>query len=1265
MNLSDKLFGSNVDPDVIEFFKQLQEGSFEVNPNQSINPTPYSNYLGDRIPFARMWTAVNIREMDLDEETQKLVLQEDKDSKNIIVVVNEHKNKNNYKELDSLDEQNSNLSNNVLKQVGSKPLYEISELQDGNPYLKPTAGITGINSKTEGAVGALRRTTIDFIVHNKVDFDTIFIQFFLRPGTTIFLDFGWADKSFSLYDPKSHIDNKDLKMEKFYENIYDSKDGEVAKQKGLMTTLNGFVTKYDASLDERGSFKCSLEIVSQNYSLLDKDINDDNDLKFLFTNVMDEVLVNYVGATSAATGSQSPSLDFDIGILQKLDDEKSNEFVKNFFDSPMLTFPGLIDSDSKKLGVFYQNLTGEESSDDYLDSRERLYIAYGLFEDLFLNNFVSWWEETLIEGGITSVTQTKNEDIYALKYRSQDSWVRYDENLFELQQQRVMGDDELTSFLYPDSWDLKPKKDEPGKKTVILSKNPNASTVPLESETYNKKRPSFWYDVEGNVLNKDSISRETGKKAEEAYNYLTRGTQVDKDFNRMPLRELFISVPVIQEAFSTESNINDVLENIFTRIKKDSGDIINILMLPHNNSYRSMAFQDANYIGHVPPVDEMLTFDLTSGNSVVLDNDLKFTTPKAGLTSMIAIKNQSSVDVFTNLDELKLSFFNVLEHLPFHGDKKIIMKSLPDIGFKPKRQKVININLRDLFKNLPSGTELGLTSDETDSSSERYKKYKANQQEKFDKIKEKEIAERGGEVNSNWARYDNLPTETEEIPARPIRYAKSYRHKKLMAARIKNFLQGGETSIAPGLPITLSLTIYGNNFLGIGEYITVNFLPDRWQDRVFFQITAVEHALDTNMWKTTYSTVIRIKPEKKMFLTGNQQFNFQDVVLKVHPLLHQQLAKERNTEAARPNEKFEELNTEITNDLGKIIRMNPKKSYVHYVKQELKLDTLVKEFDYYIGHKEAEFVAEEVFVQAAGGNITSTSEPGQELTYKNIGIQGNIDKNHFKLPGIGLNNSVKDEGQLAWLLAISDVLLSDRYLKWDEYADTIGDGDIENFGLGHFDIEMNSLFGMDDDISDIRRDTMSISPLFTGNKDKTNNPEVTKWTKDYLLDGFDDYVWERSEVFDLTHLVIDSVQRKIVDYINERKGPKISDYIKKRYNLGPKLGMNQTGAPLNRKPVLKLVVWGIAEYNNIWENKDGEIFLTIRCTNKNESDFQSVPALMLPKRILKETDYEKLTKKLYEMYLRHKVELKIITKLLEKKDLSGEVMSTLGQGGFG
>ena len=263
-----------------------------------------------------------------------------------------------------------------------------------------------------------------------------------------------------------------------------------------------------------------------------------------------------------------------------------------------------------------------------------------------------------------------------------------------------------------------------------------------------------------------------------------------------------------------------------------------------------------------------------------------------------------------------------------------------------------------------------------------------------------------------------------------------------------------------------------------------------------------------------------------------------------------------------------------------------------------------------------------------------------------VGIKDRSE-DHFKLPGIGLNSPVKDEGQLAWLLAISDFLLSDEHLKWDEYADTIGDGDIASWGHGHFDIEMNRLWGVGDDISELRRDTMSISPLFTGADDRNNKPEVTAWTKNNLLDEFDDYAREWSELsfhHRNQHHLIDSVQRKIVDYINERKGLKVSDYIKKRYEVSDK----PYDAPLNKKPVLKLVVWGLGVYDDIWNSMDGEIFVYIRCTNKGLSDFQSVPSLVIPKRILRTTDYEELTKHLYKSYIRHKVELKIITKLLKK-----------------
>ena len=67
MDLSKRVFGSNVDPKIIKYFKDLEGGSFStIGPNESlsvpfnVNVRPgHSSYLGDRTPFARMWTAVN------------------------------------------------------------------------------------------------------------------------------------------------------------------------------------------------------------------------------------------------------------------------------------------------------------------------------------------------------------------------------------------------------------------------------------------------------------------------------------------------------------------------------------------------------------------------------------------------------------------------------------------------------------------------------------------------------------------------------------------------------------------------------------------------------------------------------------------------------------------------------------------------------------------------------------------------------------------------------------------------------------------------------------------------------------------------------------------------------------------------------------------------------------------------------------------------------------------------------------------------------
>jgi hypothetical protein len=63
------------------------------------------------------------------------------------------------------------------------------QLKD-NPYLKPQAGITGLSVETGDTLGVIKTTSVNFIVHNFIDFDRIYNKYFLKPGATIFVDYG-------------------------------------------------------------------------------------------------------------------------------------------------------------------------------------------------------------------------------------------------------------------------------------------------------------------------------------------------------------------------------------------------------------------------------------------------------------------------------------------------------------------------------------------------------------------------------------------------------------------------------------------------------------------------------------------------------------------------------------------------------------------------------------------------------------------------------------------------------------------------------------------------------------------------------------------------------------------------------------------------------------------------------------------------------------------------------------------------------------------
>ena len=66
----------------------------------------------------------------------------------------------------------------------------------------------------------------------------------------------------------------------------------------------------------------------------------------------------------------------------------------------------------------------------------------------------------------------------------------------------------------------------------------------------------------------------------------------------------------------------------------------------------------------------------------------------------------------------------------------------------------------------------------------------------------------------------------------------------------KYFDEENTNTISPILPIELNLTVYGNTYLNYGDFLSVNYLPEYYKDRVFFMITSVEDAVDVNGWQT-------------------------------------------------------------------------------------------------------------------------------------------------------------------------------------------------------------------------------------------------------------------------------------------------------------------------------------------------------------------------------------------------------------------------------
>ena len=786
--INARVFGSNVAPDIQNIFKNLQQSSFDRGPNESIKP--YENYLGDRTTFARMWTPTLVTGTTNDEvpkEYQEIIYH----------VIND--NRTNSYEINTLESRDK-----VVK-----------ELQ-GNDTLKPAAGITEINSTTAGALGSIKYTEVNFVVYSRRDFEEIYFPHFMKPGSTVVIDYGWSDDKIELYDIEGKVKETDIYLSDLKKQIYGSriqgdngeevtqrKDGNyyyypnydkskdavfissdkvdgfanLPNHKGVLDIQIGRVMDYNADWDGT-KFNCRIKLASENTTLLDHEVTRENKLKYLFTNQFEKILIDFVDTTKNDISAALSEYDLytSKGKAQVLN--KVLKSVKAESDSK-----GVLNERAVASGLFYQQYTAPGAP--ALGAKYQAYISYGLFEDLFLNAIV---------------LQRFGEGMnYNVEYNSKDCVVRWEKNLVYRQQANLKNISEtLPLFLYP------------------------SKKVGIENEKILGWKDS--YNLRSNFPN--------DKERENFYNGLIKD-------NLINLRDLFISVPLIKDAFAKKQNINDALIHIYDSINSDSYGVFNLKIKNVNESFASIGVQDISLTNQTYTDDPVLTFDVYSPNSIVSAMTYNFTMPKGGLANSIAIGQTPSRQMYNdkNLDDLRF-----IEEL----NKKLKGVKYLNLPLPRKKSKSTDVKPEEAYDFDLNTTQIQGIRQLTKITNVNFEQETIN----FDRYIDDDAEEE--------STADKVLNEEVE----PIILSDSQQDYYGKEARKNTVLGSGDDKQAPILPVELGLTLYGNTYLTIGDIINVSYLPEYLRNRVFFIIVGVEHKIGTT-WETTYKCQMRLIPTFK------------------------------------------------------------------------------------------------------------------------------------------------------------------------------------------------------------------------------------------------------------------------------------------------------------------------------------------------------------------------------------------------------------------
>lgn len=888
-NFNKKIFGSNIDARVKNRLMARQALSENANPNDSIQFTDVNGktmdldeavgthnfkkdglYLADlssRTPWARAWVAVELyyhKPAEFGRATQKFVPAEYgtrtitrgntlgtetyiKKKEHYITekgIIKKEKNYSFEKKVYVLGDNNydlfsgqHNLHDPIMgkdkfkdhKDKGSVNLNKQfpNEMQN-NPLMRPASGITSIESKTDGFAGAIRRTTVNFIVHNFDDFQNIYGRYFLKPGATVVVDFGW-DVS-AVYKPESIIE--DIRG-----GIYGT--GKILdKAAGDLEVIVGKVSDFTSTVDENGSFICSMTIISDNASVIDYEISNANNLK---SKMVDDLPVTLINKVAGMLGKDFLKKDWSSDPGDKQESEwYANSWANNLFSSGKNN--SIIPEFASKVGLYWQSL-GTEQIDIKKSLINDTEANIAVTDDN--NIFISWafFEEEVLNKNLGF--DGDDASFFGGHFDSIDSFITYEPNLLQRQLVGSTYSRKKTGFkfLYPQSWDETYDTINHKRKTDLRER-------PEKSKDIN--------DITQGILN-DDVDILGLTKAVEGKSV----TDLDVATRRIPLRELFINLSIIKDAFSNNDNVSEAILEILDVLNGDSQNVFNLKLVSSTRDNSTITIIDIHYYNSTndefvgDKFENMFKFKPYSKGSIVKEMSLAYQTPNNSLQTMIAIQNRSTnIPLFPSTEiqdenQAMRIIYGVIE-----GKYGVRYLPQPDVTGKNNEEQESSDSGGENAENL-------LDSDTpADSIIGDYRG-----------ILKKSEEYQGGEgkdlylgTKDNYYIGDPKPSETSDVgsdtPADNVYpdalYAKDLEEYFEYRCRT-NFVH---KNISPLIPIELSLTTYGMSGITPGNIFNVDYLPVQYKDRTYFQVMNVEHSVDSSGWKTTFQTQMRVRQEQ-------------------------------------------------------------------------------------------------------------------------------------------------------------------------------------------------------------------------------------------------------------------------------------------------------------------------------------------------------------------------------------------------------------------